>query len=293
MTTFGWHNMRAEAFAKVNLGLLVEPVRDDGYHPLLSRFLSISISDVLRLEIAPADRVDAADPDIPGPEENLAWRATETVRALAGVRTGLALHLEKRIPVAAGLGGGSADAAAALMLAARVLGVDPAVAAAAGADLGADVPFCLAGGHAIVSGIGEVVAPQPLPADFALALVVPPLYLATRDVFATWDRLDGPAGSAADPARLPPSLREGLPLRNDLYPAAVHMAPGLDDWRSELEGSWSVPVHLSGSGPALYALWRDADEAAAALAAVPAGARFAAAAEPVPVGWKIDGGTLP
>ncbi len=278
--------MQADALAKVNLGLLVGRRRPDGFHPLRSVFQSVSLADRLELESAVEDSVESwAGGEVIDGDRNLAWRAVEAVRGHAGSPERFRLRLRKHIPAAAGLGGGSADAAAALRLAGGHLAVGHALLEEIAPTLGSDVPFCLSGGTALVQGRGDEVAPLDPILGYALALVVPPAELATPQVFAAWDDLGEPTGPVIPASAVPPQLRH-VDLRNDLYPAAVAVAPAVDDWRQELAGAWGRPVTMSGSGPSLYAFFVDEDEAAAALAAVPRGARLAEAVTPQPVGWR-------
>lgn len=277
--------MRGRAHAKVNLGLRVRPVRDDGYHPIVSLAQSVGWSDEMALEVAERDRCDVTGEDLGPPQHNLAWRAVAAVRGPAG--PSLHLSLDKAIPVAAGLGGGSADAALGLALATGVLGRDTASAVAIAPGLGADVPFCLAGGTAWLEGLGERVTRIPTPADFWLGLVVPPFRLATPAVYRRWDELGGPEADGLDGRDLPVSLRDHGPLGNDLLGAALDLEPGLGDWITDLARSWGQPVLMSGSGPTLFGFFSTRSEAADAVTAV-AGARAARACTPVPVGWKIE-----
>ena len=131
------------------------------------------------------------------------------------------------------------------------------------------MPFCVTGGTALVTGRGEVVTPIPAVLGYALAVVVPPVELSTPAVFRTWDDLGGDTGPALPESAAPPLLREHGPLRNDLYAAAVALAPAVDEWRVELEARWARPVALSGSGPALFAFFVDLDEAQGAVGDVP------------------------
>ncbi len=283
--------MRAEAGAKVNLALRVEAPGPDDLHPLRSLMLSIDWTDVVALAAADEDELvirGAAPPR----EHNLAWQALEAVRNATGNRSPVRMELDKHIPVAAGLAGGSADAAAALVLACEHYSAASLLAADLGPGLGSDVPFCLVGGLAVVSGTGGTVDPLPLPGDFALGVVVPPVELATARVYAEWDRLGGPAGPPVGGRALPPSLRDLGPFANDLWPAAAALAADLDGWRAELAARWDRPVLLSGSGPALYAYFLDADEAGAAVDTAPVGARAARAALPAPRGVETGSGTL-
>lgn len=279
--------MRALAYAKVNLSLHVGTGGGER-HPVSGLFQSIGWADRLTLGLADEDVIAGPQgrPVIAG-DDNLAWRAAVGVRGLSGAGGAMALTLDKGIPVAAGLGGGSADAAAALALAGRLWGVGPEGQATLAATLGSDVPFCLAGGLAHVSGTGEVVEPVDPAGGYALALVVPPVEVSTAAVYSAWDRLDGPTGSPTGGNDLPPALRGMGPLRNDLYPAAVAVAPEIDEWRAELASRWGRPVILTGSGPTLFAFFVDEAEAAAALGTAPVGARDLHATGPVGRGWEF------
>lgn len=211
------------ARAKLTLTLRVTGVRADGYHLLDSEMVTLDLAD--RLTVGAGDGltvvgVGAGGP-VPAGEDNLIRRALVLVGRRAGV------HLEKRIPTGAGLGGGSADAAAVLRWAGCE---DPDVAA----RLGADVPFCLIGGRARVGGVGEVVEPLPFAEveGRAYTLLTPPLHVSTVEVYRAWDRLRGPAGDNG----------------NDLEPAALSVEPELALWRDRLgEASGETP-RLAGSG---------------------------------------------
>jgi len=153
--------------------------------------------------------------------------------------------------------------------------------------LGSDVPFCIVGGTARVSGHGEVVTTLDALDGFSLAVVVPPIELATPAVFRRWDELDEPTGLDIPGRDLPPALREEAPLRNDLYPAAAAIAPVIDDWRADLAAAWGRPVLMSGSGPSLYGFFVDKEEATAAVAGIPPGARCAEGIDLMSVGWRV------
>jgi len=281
--------MRAEAFAKVNLSLRVGARDASGKHPLRSLVQSIDWADRIDLDAAPADSFAVTGLPAPADESNLAWRAVEAVRAASARPGPAALILEKRIPLAAGLGGGSADAAASLVLAAAMFGVSDPDRLAPG--LGADVPFCLLGGSAWMEGYGERLTPLPPVAGFWLAVAVPPFEVSTGAAYARWDDLDGPGGPAVAGRDLPPELRPFEPLANDLVPAALSLVPGLGDWAADLRRLWGRSVLMSGSGPAHFAFFPTASEAGAAAGAV-AGARGARACRPVPQGWQVPSGTL-
>jgi 4-diphosphocytidyl-2-C-methyl-D-erythritol kinase len=279
--------VNAVANAKVNLALRVQPPRPDGYHPIRGVFQSIDWSDEIGLADAERDEVVVTGGHAPDDETNLAWRAADAVRRLAVAPAPMRVTVDKSVPDGAGLGGGSADAAASLILASRRFGVPFEDVRRLAVDLGADVPFALVGGSAIVGGIGELVEPEPDATGFALAIVVPDLSLDTPAVYAAWDDLDGPQGPVFPADALPPALRDLAPLANDLYPAAVSIAPEIDDWRAELESIWGVPVAMTGSGSALFAYFSTIDEAEDAVAAAPPAARAVRAASPIDHAWRL------
>lgn len=279
---------RATANAKLNLALNVRSIRDDGYHPIRGVFQSIDWSDHVEIDDGDADWVVVLGEAAPDDTTNLAWVAADAVRTAAGSEEPMRVTVDKAIPSGSGLGGGSADAAAALIIASHRFGVSFEEVRRLAVEIGADVPFALVGGTAEVAGIGELVAPQPDAAGFTFAIVVPDVSLATPEVFAAWDDLDGPAGPVFPVSALPPVLRDLAPLANDLYPAAVAVAPELDDWRAELEAAWGIPVAMTGSGSGLFGYFMDRSEAEDALAAVPAAARAARAADPIGYGWRIE-----
>lgn len=279
----------ADAFAKVNLGLVVAARGADGFHPLVSLTQSVSWSDRVTVGLSEDDAFSAEG--IEPEDTNLLWRAIEAVRTEAGSIRPLTVHLDKQIAIAAGLGGGSADAAAGLGLTSRLFGVPDERLPALGLELGADVPFCLSGGLAILEGRGEQVSPLPLVGDYALGIAVPNFELSTPAVYGRWDEMGEPEGRSFPGGELPPGLRDYVPLRNDLLPAAESLAPQLGDWRADLSERWGRPVAMSGSGPALFGFFLDEDEAADAIVDCP-GARAAHAVVPVPQGWREVPGTL-
>lgn len=253
------------ARAKVNLYLHVTGRRADGYHELDSLFVRTDLADRLTLALAGEDSLAVAGPFAPAlageaAGSNLVMRALSAVRARCGSEQHFAVTLEKNIPVAAGLGGGSADAAAALLGADACLGagLDASALAELAAGLGADVPACLHETPLAVSGIGERLQPlPPLPA-FALVLVNPGVALATPRVFAARTG----AFSAPDP--LPPCAgRDDLiaalaARRNDLEPAAIALAPQVGEVLGLLRALPGVRLaRMSGSGATCFALCDD------------------------------------
>ena len=279
--------MKARAHAKVNLGLRVLSPDSDGIHPLRGLFQTIDWYDEITVEDAEDDSIEVPGGGAPEDETNLAWQAIAAARTVGHTDRPTRLVVSKRIPSPAGLGGGTTDAAAALHLAARRFTVSFDDVRRLTVDLGSDVPFAFVGGTAIVTGRGEFVTPRSDATGFALAVVVPPVVLDTSVVYRAWDDLGGPEGPAVDVGALPPVLREYVPLANDLYPAAVAVAPEVDEWRAELVHRWGVPVVMTGSGAALFAYFPTRTEAEDAAAAAPKEAVAARAAEPVPGGHVI------
>ncbi len=277
--------MRAAAFAKVNLALAVFPRSADGFHPLRGIFQSVSLADEIGIEPASEDGITIIGGEAPADESNLAWRAVDAVRRTARVSVPVAITISKRIPSGSGLGGGSADAAAALGLMSNRFHLDGETTVELAESLGADVPFSFAGGTKLVEGRGERIrAFEPL-SDFAIGLVVPPFALSTPAVFGEWDRLGGPAGDVMDDRHLPPSLRGGLPIRNDLLPAAVSLDSRVAEWRDDIASRWGTGVAMTGSGSALFGFFSTIDEAESAVVSIDIPTRAAEAVVPVDHGW--------
>ena len=273
--------MLEHAPAKVNLYLHVTGRRDDGYHLLDSLAVFGPAADTLTAELAdelsltvdgPFGEALSAEPD------NLVLRAA---RALAP--RGAALRLTKRLPVASGIGGGSADAAAALRLLNRIWGTgrDEAGLAALAAPLGADIPVCLASRPAIMQGIGELIRPAPRLPECGLLLVNPRVPLATPAVFRARQ------GDFTPPARLPAAWPDAAAmaadlrrLSNDLEAPALSLCPAIAEVLAALR---SLPgcllARMSGSGATCFGVFASADQAAAAGLALPAG-------------WWVSGGGL-
>jgi 4-diphosphocytidyl-2-C-methyl-D-erythritol kinase len=282
-----------QAYAKVNLMLRVRPRDASGLHPIHSLAQSIDIADQVAVGSADDDRltVEGGDP-IEAGTDNLVWVAIEAVRTQLRVDRPVAAALVKRIPVAAGLGGGSADAAAALVLAAALFGGSRDDVDRAAPGIGADVPFCVTGGTLWMDGDGRRLSPAGSERDYHLAVAVAPFPLHTAAVYGRWDDLGGPTGPGVSGRSLPPSLRGLAPLVNDLVPAARSLRPEFGDWVQAVAAAWGRPVIMSGSGPAVAGFFPTRDEAADAAGM--ADARFSAAASPVDRGWDGDpGGTLP
>jgi 4-diphosphocytidyl-2-C-methyl-D-erythritol kinase len=276
--------MLVRAPAKLNLGLYLGRARPDGLHELCSLFEPLALADLLR--ITEAERDEVLCPGVEG--ENLAARALAALRERGWDAPPLRIEIEKRTPVAAGLGGGSADAAAVLRLAAEAwwspddsqASANPVVAdlPAIAAELGADVPSQLRPALALVRGAGERVEPLPAPAEHAALLLPSGGGLSTKAVFDEADRLGlgrdeseldeiavklrAAAGAGASP------LTYVDLLVNDLEPAAVSLRPDIGDALDALRRVGVPAVFLSGSGPTVVGLFpslAEAEEAAGRL----------------------------
>jgi 4-diphosphocytidyl-2-C-methyl-D-erythritol kinase len=251
-----------EAPAKLNLSLLVSPPRSNGYHPLASLVQTIGWCDLLDVESG--EGRDELDSDI---EDNLVSRALVMAREFGSVPP-LSLSLDKEIPTAAGLGGGSSDAAAALLAAADFGDVPRDALPSVASRVGADVSLFLIGGTLMMTGVGEVVDEVSPASGFAAAVVVPGFGLSTKDVYASWDRLEGPQGDEVVDGSLPPPLRGRMPMRNDLLPAALDLEPRLGDFMTDVSAVWGTTVCLTGSGSGCFGYFPSLDEASDAAAAV-------------------------
>ena len=248
-----------ESPAKLNLNLLVEAPRADGLHLLQSLVQTIDWLDQLEVEEAEEDIlvIEGADLDS---EDNLVTKSLKEIRA-RGFVPPLAITLDKRIPIGAGLGGGSSNAAAMLLAAVETGRLPRAVAEEVAPSIGADVPLFLIGGTMLMTGIGDQVESLRPSSGFAVAVAVPPFELSTTEVYLRWDEMEGPEGEVIAPRLLPPGLRDGMPIRNDLIPAAMTIEPALADFMADLRKLWGSPVLMTGSGSACFGFFPDDEEA--------------------------------
>jgi 4-diphosphocytidyl-2-C-methyl-D-erythritol kinase len=180
----------------------------------------------------------------------------------------LEIVLNKSTPMEAGLGGGSSNAAAALLGAIEAGSLPDSLAEELAPEVGADVALFLRGGTQMMSGVGERLETQRSLGGFAVAVVVPEFGLSTADVFRRWDELEGPEGEAVAEEWLPPALRGGMPMRNDLVPAAIDLEPRLGDFMADVRTVWDAPVLMTGSGSACFGFFGDVGEATDAAEAV-------------------------
>ncbi|MFC7474484.1 4-(cytidine 5'-diphospho)-2-C-methyl-D-erythritol kinase [Dankookia sp. GCM10030260] len=264
--------------AKVNLYLHVTGRRADGYHLLDSLAVFGPAADELALALAPAGSLSLAldgrfGAALRAEPDNLVLRAARALAAAAGVPAQAALVLTKRLPVASGIGGGSADAAAALRGLDRLWGLDLGEArlAAVAAPLGADIPVCVASRPARMAGIGEVLSAAPALPDCGLLLVNPGVALPTPAVFKAR------AGGFTPPAVLPASwpdaaamARDLAALRNDLEAPAIGLCPAIAEVLAALRAlPGCLLARMSGSGATCFGIFADAAAARAAAVLLP------------------------
>jgi 4-diphosphocytidyl-2-C-methyl-D-erythritol kinase len=277
----------ARAPAKVNAQLAVGPLRPDGFHELRTVYLAVSLFDTVTVRAGTGVTVSVTGLDadaVPTDRRNLVWRAAELLAEHAGVRADASIEIAKSIPAAAGLAGGSADAAAALVALDALWGTRASRADLdrLAARLGSDVPFSLLGGVALGAGRGEQLSPVLARTPSHWVLGIAGDGLSTPAVYAELDRLRA-AGTVPDGKRLPPTdpviaaLRSGPPsalagvLSNDLQAPALALRPELGRALRAATATGALAALVSGSGPTVAALAQD-EQAAVRLAAELAGA---------------------
>ena len=252
--------------AKVNLYLKVLSRRQDGYHDLVTVMQPLTLADELRLTPGPGLTLECGHPEVPSGPENLVWRAAERFGAATGGEPRVHIHLQKNIPVAAGLGGGSSDAAGTLMalneLAGKPLALPALYELAAG--LGADVPFFLQPGPAVGRGVGTVLSPLDLP-PYWYVLLNPGLPVSTAWVYKNLDVQALAAVDAPEPETWNGDHPESW-VANDLESVTLVHYPELRGWLAKLSQAGARAQGMSGSGPTLFGLFHDREAAEAAVA---------------------------
>ena len=242
--------LHAEAPAKINRELRVGALRPDGYHEVFSRIVSIDLAD--RVEVAPARELQftCAGAKLPADDSNLVVRAAKALAGHLAIAPRARIRLEKRLPVGAGLGGGSADAAVTLLLLARLWDFSGPLEELSqiAASLGSDIPFFLVGGEADVSGRGErVQAREDLPTQ-ELFLLVPPFSLATGQVYAAFERLQGARGPL--PQRLAVETSQDFFGPNDLSEAVRQTEPRMEAYLGSASEA-ATEFAITGSGSSI------------------------------------------
>jgi 4-diphosphocytidyl-2-C-methyl-D-erythritol kinase len=258
------------AFAKINLGLRVTGRRPDGYHEIRTLFQTVTLKDRLTFGPLPDGRLElvCAAPDVPADETNLVHRAAVALRERFGVADGARVVLEKTIPPGGGLGGGSADAAVALVGLTRLwkLPAGGDELAELGARLGADVPFFLTGGTALGTGTGTDIEPLGDVPERTLLVVTPGVRVSTAEAYKALSapaltKAEGPVTLSVSRAgsQFWDSHREGL--RNDFEPAVFRLHPEIGRARDALAAAGARPALLSGSGASVFGVFKSASDA--------------------------------
>jgi len=264
--------LREKAPAKLNLGLKILGKRDDGYHDILSIFQAVDLCDELRVCSGEGlSRLDVTGGNVPEGRDNLVLRAEQLFRARFGVQDDVCFTLEKNIPVGAGLGGGSSDAAATLRLLRSFHRKDipDEELRACGAGLGSDIPFLVDGGTAVVSGRGECVEHVEWPFDFSYVIVYPGFEVSTAWAYGRVRTYSGDGGNYASVVR---KLRDGrletgelfAALENDFEPVVFDEFPELKTLRSMLLDHGAKAALLSGSGSSVFGIFENERTASAA-----------------------------
>lgn len=280
--------VRVKAPGKVNVSLAVGPLRPDGYHSVASVYLAVSLYEEvaatstaapgITISLSPESTVDLDAVDIPLDSSNLAHKAAAIMADVSEHATGVHLEITKRVPVAGGMGGGSADAAATLLACDALWnsGLSREELAHLASELGADVPFSLLGGTAVGLGLGDELSPALAKAQTHWVLVVADYGLSTPEVYRTLDRLRASEGvDAGEPTGVDPHILTALRggdaeslsrvLVNDLQRASIELSPALRDTLGIGESHGAIAGIVSGSGPTV-ALLADDSVAAEALA---------------------------
>ena len=261
--------VRERAYAKINLGLKVLGRRPDGYHNILSVFQTVDLSDSLRFEPSTvgSTQIVCDHSGVPTGPENLVHRAIEVLRSATGIRKGVRVILKKRIPMGAGLGGGSSDAAAALRALNRAWGLalSPEALRELAGRLGSDVFFFLSPGTAVVSGRGEQVRYISWPEDAFYVLVNPGFEVSTRWAYdnlriGLTERSAYISFMGSTEGREIRASRLFACLENDFMPLLAATYPEVERIRSALDRYGPLACSLSGSGSTLYGVFRDAKQ---------------------------------
>jgi 4-diphosphocytidyl-2-C-methyl-D-erythritol kinase len=263
-----------KARAKINLALDVLAKRPDGYHEVDMIMQSLELADGIRIEPAAELSVACDHPAVPGDERNLAFRAALLLRESSGITAGARIVIDKKIPVAAGLAGGSSDAAATLLGLNRLWKLEWSEErlAALAVRIGADVPYCLHGGTARATGIGEKLTPLAGPSDCRVLLVTPDVAVPTARIYQSLRLAEIRNHPRVD--RLVQRLKRGAVAGieadwgNVLEEAALPQFPVIAQVK-ELFGRFGLASLMSGSGPSVFALNPPAEAAAGLLARLP------------------------
>jgi len=253
------NTVQIEAFAKINLSLDILGKRNDGYHEVKMIMQTINLHDILTFSLSPEISLHTTDPYLPTNDHNLVIKAAKLLKNYSKVKLGVKIYLEKRIPVGAGLGGGSADAAATLLALNRLWSLNLSIEELKelAVKIGADIPFCLTGGTALAEGIGEEITVLPSLPQIKLILAKPPFSVSTGLVYQHYQT--APIEVRPITMKIIESIKTGefwkIPewWGNVLEEVTLRLYPLIRERMKEV-GRFGLPVRMSGSGPTIFLL---------------------------------------
>ncbi len=285
--------LQYRAFAKLNLFLRILGKREDGYHDIQSLVVTVGLSDSLRFEKAASGiSLKCDSPGLPSGSGNLCWKAASRLKEHARCACGVQITLEKGIPVAAGLGGGSSDAACTLVALNRLwqLGLSPGELEGIAADIGSDVPFFIRGGAQFAEGRGEKLTPLEGLPELWFVILALPLQVSAQQAYAA-ARIEltrpkhrariGSPGTGLDAASLAGSLQ------NDLESGVMEIHPEVRELKEALVSHGALGSLMSGSGPAVFGIARDQTSASAIASKIRRPGLAAFAVRTVSEAWKL------
>lgn len=260
--------MELKAFAKINLSIDVCGVREDGYHEVRMIMQSIGLYDVLEFNARENDiKIYCTNPLVPNDRRNIVYKVLELIKKTYEISGGMEVNIDKRIPVAAGLAGGSADAAAAILSANKLwnIGMDYEKMVSIGKQVGADIPFCLEGGTALAEGIGEKITKLPPVKGIYIVLAKPPIYVSTREVYKNL-KLDEIV-EHPDIDMMIKAIRENNiryvanNMVNVLETVTIKKYPVIDEIKRIMVEFGSMGSIMSGSGPSVFGIFETKEDA--------------------------------
>ena len=264
-----------EPFAKINIGLDIIGRREDGYHEVKMIMQSVDLKDSMTLTVNDTDivTIKTDSKDIPADDSNIVVKAIKLLKQEYGIKKGITVELKKNIPIAGGMAGGSADAAAALrgMNELFDLKLDNNRLCEFGVKLGADVPYCIMGGTMLSEGIGEVLTPVKAAPDCYVAIVKPAFSVSTKKVYEAYDGLPCDRIIHPDIDGIIDTINEGdlykmcAYMGNALESVTVNEYPYIAEIKEKLEKKGAIKAMMSGSGPTVFAIFDDEDKANSAI----------------------------
>ena len=288
------HEVRLKAFAKINYALDIIGLRADGYHDIGTVMQSISLADEVELRRSTQGFTLSLKPEVVGigpPEQNTVYIAWKQLRMLTDEELPVEVTLGKRIPAGAGLGGGSADAAAVLVGLNEMFGLGLRIdeLRRIGVEVGADVPFCISGGTALGEGVGEILTQLPTPPAHRIVVAKPPRSAETAGIYRAYDRAQTEStrsiGSVISALRSGSVSALAAAVGNDLAPVTGGFIPEVATLERALVASGALGASMSGSGTAVYGIFDDEEVAKNASDTVDA--PYVGVYEPISCGVEI------